>query len=195
MDQGAAGNALGHGRRQPGNSSRTWRARALAPVAGACLALLTACGGGPTMVPSATSTPPAATVLAGTPAASPAPATATPTPQPAGLGEIRWSSETMTTSTPVAGVTQLTSNVPRIVANVPAYSLPAGSQVSAAWSYNDTSLDAFATTLTIDQLQAEQWLTFQLSRNAETPWPAGVYEIAVSLNGQVVQSASMEVIP
>jgi hypothetical protein len=101
----------------------------------------------------------------------------------------------MTIATPAAGLTQLTSDAPRIVANVPAYVLPAGSQVSAAWSYNNTSLDAFATTLTIDQPQKEQWLTFQLSRNTETPWPTGVYEITVSLNGQVAQSASIEVIP
>lgn len=101
----------------------------------------------------------------------------------------------MTPATPVAGVTQLTSDVPRIVAYVPAYALPAGTQVSAAWSYNDTSLDAFATTLTIDQQQPEQWLTFQLSRNAETPWPSGVYEITISQNGQVAQSASIEVLP
>jgi hypothetical protein len=101
----------------------------------------------------------------------------------------------MTSATPAAGLTQITSDVPRIVANVPAYALPAGSQVSATWSYNNTSLDAFATTLTIDQPQAEQWLTFQLSRNTETMWPTGVYEITVSLNGQVAQSASIEVIP
>jgi hypothetical protein len=29
----------------------------------------------------------------------------------------------------------------------------------------------------------------------ETPWPTGVYEITVSLNGQVAQSVSIEVIP
>jgi hypothetical protein len=158
--------------------------------AGICLAFLTACGGGPTMIAPATSTPPVVTVLP----ATPAPAQSTPVPRPAGLGEIRWSGEA-TFATPVAGVTQLTSDVPRIVAYVPAYALPAGSQVSAAWSYNDTSLDAFATTLTIEQLQPEQWLTFQLSRNTDTPWPTGVYEITVSLNGQVAQSVSIEVIP
>lgn len=155
------------------------------------LALLTACGGSPTMVAPVTSTPPIATVPRET-LATPG---STPIPQPAGLGEIRWSGEAMTPATPVAGVTQLTSDVPRIVAYVPAYALPAGTQVSAAWSYNDTSLDAFATTLTIDQQQPEQWLTFQLSRNAETPWPSGVYEITISQNGQVAQSASIEVLP
>lgn len=120
---------------------------------------------------------------------------ATPTPQPAGLGDIRWSGEEATTATPAAGPTQLTTDVPRIIANVPAYSLAAGSQVSAAWSYNDTSLDAFATTLTIDQLQSEQWLAFQLSRSADTPWPVGVYQITISLNGQAAQTSSIEVIP
>jgi hypothetical protein len=143
------------------------------------------------MVAPATSTPVVANVLPTTPA----PAPATPIPHPTGLGEIRWSSEATTPATPAAGLTQLTSDVPRIIANVPAYALPAGSQVSAIWSYNNTSLDAFATTLTIDQPQTEQWLTFQLSRNTEAPWPTGVYEITVSLNGQVAQSASIEVMP
>jgi hypothetical protein len=80
------------------------------------------------------------------------------------------------------------------VASVPAYSVPAGSQVAAAWTYNDTSLDAFATSVTIDQPAAEQWLTFKLSRNSETPWPAGVYGVTISLNGAVAQSASIEVV-
>jgi hypothetical protein len=189
---GAAGDALGHRRNQPGNSSEARRTRALLPAVGISLALLTACGGSPTMVAPATSTPPVATVLPATPAV---PASATPIPQPPGLGEVRWSSEATTSATPVPGVTQLTSDVPRIVANVPANALPTGSQVSATWTYNNTSLDAFATTLTIDQLQPEQWLTFQLSRNTDTPWPSGVYEITISLNGQVAQTSSIEVIP
>ncbi len=144
------------------------------------------------MVAPATSTPPVATALPATPAA---PAPATPLPHPTGLGDIQWSGETMTSATPVAGVTQLPKEALFIVADIPAYALPAGSQVSATWSYNNTSLDAFATTLTIDHLQAEQWLSFQLNRNAETPWPTGVYEITISLNGQATQSASIEVIP
>jgi hypothetical protein len=143
------------------------------------------------MVAPATSTPVVVTVLP----ATPAPAPATPIPHPSGLGDIRWSSEATTSATPVAGLTQLTSDVPRIVANVPAYALSAGSQVSATWSYNNTSLDAFASTLTIDQPRAEQWVTFQLSRDTEAPWPTGVYEITVSLNGQAAQSASIEMIP
>jgi hypothetical protein len=146
------------------------------------------------MVAPVTATPPAETVLPATPAPQ-APAPATPIPRPAGLGEIVWSTDATSMTTPVAGVTQLSSDVPRIVANIPGYSLPAGSQVSAAWSYNKTSLDAFATTLTIDRLQPEQWLTFQLSRNTDGPWPTGVYEITISLNGQVAESASIEVIP
>lgn len=170
------------------------RARAKALAAGMCLALLTACGGGPTMVAPATSTPPVEAVAPATPDA-PTPAPATPVPHPEGLGEIRWSGEVMTTATPPAGINQLPSDAPHIVASVPAYVLPAGSQVSATWSYNNTSLDAFATTLTIDQLRAEQWLTFQLSRNAETPWPAGIYEITIFLDGQVAQSSAIEVTP
>ena len=85
--------------------------------------------------------------------------------------------------------------MPRIAADLPAYEIPAGSQVSATWSYNNTSLDAFATTITIDHLQDEQWLTFQLSRNTDAPWPTGVYEITISLDGQVAQTSSVEVVP
>lgn len=146
------------------------------------------------MVAPATTTPTITTVPAATPDA-PTPAPSTPVPHPEGLGDIHWSSEPITMATPTVGLTQLTSDAPLIVANVPAYVLPAGSQVSATWSYNNTSLDAFATTLTIDQPRAEQWLTFQLNRNTETAWPTGVYEITVSLNGQVAQSGSIEVIP
>jgi hypothetical protein len=142
---------------------------------------------------------PATPTLAPSPApltpAAPSSIPATPVPREPEFGEVLWSSDVFSLATPVAGATQLTSDVPRIVANVPAYALPAGSQVSAAWSYNSTSLDAFATTLTIEQSQDEQWLTFQLSRNTEEPWPVGIYEITISLNGQVAQSASVEVIP
>ncbi|MCA9878953.1 MAG: hypothetical protein KC442_14270 [Thermomicrobiales bacterium] len=131
-------------------------------------------------------------VLPATPAASPA---VTPTPRPTGLGEIRWSSEELTAATPATGVTQLPIDAPRIVASVPGYSLPVGVQVSAAWFYNDTTLDAFATTLTVDQAQAEQWFAFQITRNSETPWPPGVYEITISLDGQASQSSAVEVVP
>lgn len=183
---------MGHGGKQPDNWAKTWRAWALAPAAGLCLALLTACGGGPTMVAPATSAPPTGTPLPATPTVT---APATPLPHAAGLGDIQWSDKPMTAATPVPGVTQLTSDVPFIVANVPAYALQPGSQVSAAWTYNNTSLDAFSTTLTIDTPQAEEWLTFQLSRNTDTAWPTGTYEITISLNGQVAQSAALEVIP
>lgn len=192
VEQGAAGNALGHWGNQPGTSSRARRAQALAPAAALCVALLTACGGGPTLVAPATSTPPVGTVAPATPDA-PTPAPATPVPRPAGLGEVRWSSEALTTATPAAGLTQLPSGASQIVANLPAYALPAGSQVTATWSYNNTSLDAFTTTVTIAEPRAEQWLTFQLSRNLETPWPPGIYEITISLNGQIAQSSAIEV--
>ena len=184
---------MGHGGSQPPRSARAWSRRALAPVIGVCLAVLSACGGGPATVAPATSTPLAVATRVSATTSVPAPAT--PIPRPPGLGDIRWTSEAGSAATPAAAVTQLRSDVPRIAADLPAYEIPAGSQVSATWSYNNTSLDAFATTITIDHLQDEQWLTFQLSRNTDAPWPTGVYEITISLDGQVAQTSSVEVVP
>ncbi|MFT4040862.1 MAG: hypothetical protein QM692_21955 [Thermomicrobiales bacterium] len=176
----------------------TWRnARRLAvPLAGGGLLLLAGCGsGGPTVSDPPTVTPAAVVVTATEPPAAPAGTPLpTPTPRPAGLGAVRWSSDEPGIATPAAGTTLLAAEAPRLVASVPAYSLPPGSQVTAAWFYNNTSLDAFTTTVTTEAPQAEQWLAFQLTRTTETPWPAGTYEIVVSLNGEQAQQASVEIV-
>lgn len=174
----------------------TWRfARRLAvPLAGGGLLLLAGCGsGGPSVDVPPTVTPGAVTATAqpAAPAATPLPS---PTPRPAGVGAIRWSSDEPGIATPAAGTTLLANDAPRLVASLPAYSLPPGSQLAAAWYYNNTSLDAFNTTVTTELPEAEQWLAFQLTRTTETPWPAGTYEIVVSLNGEQVQQAYVEVI-
>jgi hypothetical protein len=155
----------------------------------AALILGGGCGG-----PSLGQTPPTAT-----PAAIAALRTATPVSTPTRaakpeLGEIVWAvTADAATGAPLTVAGWYPRDAPRLSAAVLATNLPAGSTIDAAWSYNDTSLDDFATRLTLDDAATQRWLSFHLARDPEALWPAGIYEVELSLNGEVVQRAAVEV--
>jgi hypothetical protein len=167
---------------------------ARAPLRAACLALvcglLVSCGGGePRLVPPfepspqimATST----TVEAGTPLAA---------ALESQIGDVVWTTATdAATSAPVDMVSSYRPEAPRIIAAVQTRGLAAGSVVEATWEYNDTSLDAFTTRLTLTERGAEQWLSFHIARDPEMLWPVGRYEVTISVNGNKVQQAAVDV--
>jgi hypothetical protein len=68
-----------------------------------------------------------------------------------------------------------------------------GAVVEATWSYNNTSLDAFATRVTIPDTTPQRWIAFHITRDPNVSWPAGSYAVAVAVNGTVLQRASIEV--
>jgi hypothetical protein len=118
----------------------------------------------------------------------------TPVPSPS-LGQVVWATAVdPTTGAPADSVTAYAPDDPQLIAAFPATALPAGAVVDAAWFYNDTSLDAFNTTLTVPDHVVKRWVDLRLARSADAPWPAGTYEVVVSLAGDEVRRASVLVV-
>jgi len=114
-------------------------------------------------------------------------------PRPA-IGQIVWTTAIdETTNAPTEPVSSYPANTSRIIATALAESLPAGSRIEATWEYNDTSLDAFSTQLTSTEMIDQTWVTFQIERDPNVPWPVGVYEVSISVDGTAVQQAAIEV--
>ena len=110
------------------------------------------------------------------------------------IGDIVWATATdPATNAPIepspATVRMLPGSSPRRTTDA----LSAGSTVEATWEYNDTSLDAFTTQLTLSESGADQWMSFHIARDPEVPWPVGTYEVKISLNGTPVQQDAVEV--
>jgi len=123
------------------------------------------------------------------------PGTASPVNTTPTIGEVTWTTAIApATQGPVDGVTNYVVDAPSIIAVMPAANLPPDAEVEARWSYNSTSLDDFATSLAGDLGPGDRWINVRLDRAPEVPWPAGVYQVTVSLDGALVQEASIEVI-
>ena len=139
------------------------------------------------------------------PPADPSPQTMSEAPAGAGatpvstavatrFGPIVWASAIdPVTSAPTEPVPSYPPDAPRIIAVMQAFALSAGSVVEATWEYNNTSLDAFSTSLVSPSSTAERWISFHIERQPDEPWPVGTYQVSVSLNGTSVQQASIEV--
>ena len=157
--------------------------------AAACL-LLAACGQQQIDSPE---TPPISR-QAGTPSAPPSPrGEATPAPA---LGDVIWaSSADPVTNAPQNEVAVFSPDAPRIAAFVLASALSAGSTIHADWEYNDTTLDAFTRQIVTPTAIDRTWLSFHIDRVDAESWPAGTYEVTISLNGQPTRRASIAVSP
>jgi hypothetical protein len=151
--------------------------------------LLASCGGEPRLVPPAESSQ---HIVANTPrAAAATPAATSMAPR---VGEVVWATATdPATNAPIDLVFSYRPDILRIVAAVHLNALPTGSTLEATWEYNDTSLDAFTTHLTLPESGADQWISFYIDRDPEVEWPVGTYEVKISLDGTPVQQAAIEV--
>ena len=151
--------------------------------------LLVSCGGEAQLAV----TPTQIAVATATHAATPRPVE-TPTVTPPTIGPVVWTTSVdAMTGAPLDSVSTYSPDAPQIIAVIRASSLPAGSTINADWTYNNTSLDAFATRMTLDRPSPEQWIVFRMERTSESMWPVGAYAIAISLNGARVVSSSIDV--
>ena len=152
-------------------------------------ALLIGCGGPQFAAPDDDAAP----SEVGTPVVSTAPV---PDESPvSSLGEIVWAaSADPATNAPQDAVTTYSPEAPRISAYVLTTALPAGSAIEADWEYNDTSLDAFASQIVVPTKADQTWISFHIDRGESEPWPAGIYKVTISLNGEAVREAAVEVV-
>jgi hypothetical protein len=97
------------------------------------------------------------------------------------------------TNSPTEPVSSYLADAPQIIAVATVRSLPAGSQLEATWEYNNTSLDAFTTQLVPTDAVEESWVAFHIDRDPNVLWPAGTYEVTVSLEGTAIQHGAVEV--
>lgn len=160
-----------------------------AVVLAAIVLTLAGCGGQPRLAVPDTPTPAASQTATGTTLFP-----ATPINRDPEIGEVVWTTAlTPDLNTPVDPVTTFEADATSIIASLPVRNLPRDAAIDAAWSYNDTPLEAFATRVVAEQSSGEQWLSFRLDRDPAFSWPAGTYAISISLNGRQVQQAAVEV--
>lgn len=156
-------------------------------LASACV--LWSCGGEARLV---SPTFPAASPQS-TPAMVATPGPATPVPGPA-VAPIVWATAVdAATQAPSAPVTSFADGALTIYACALVNNLGQGTAVEASWTYNGTSLDAFGTQLVLPDDVPQRWLAFHIARDPNVPWPAGTYAISIAVNGNVLQSATVEI--
>lgn len=80
-----------------------------------------------------------------------------------------------------------------IYATLPVARIAQGTVVAATWSYNGTPLDGFLGSVSAPQDERDVWLEFHIGLAGPEPWPAGVYAVAVRVDGQPAQSAAVAV--
>jgi len=158
-------------------------------------------------VPASPAVSPAATATATAPPTSAPPPALAATPVPgatpvtfraeaAEIGPVVWASTIdPTTKAPGAAVAVFPPDAPTIYAALPVARLRAGSTIGASWRYNDTPIDGFVSAVRADADEQNIWVEFHLTRATAFPWPSGTYLIAVTLDGQPAQVATVEVAP
>lgn len=123
------------------------------------------------------------------------PQSATPILREPQFSDIVWTNEWSETpgEQPVAAA-ELPTDSDVIVALTRARALPAGARVDAAWTYNDTPLEAFSTATEKGDSSDDVWLAFRLERNPDLPWPSGNYAVTLFLDGAEVVRGDVHVV-
>jgi len=154
---------------------------------------------------AATPTPTSAATRARVPAAgaSPVASPGTPQPAPAVLGQVIWATAIdPSTKEPRQRVTAFPATAQTIYATLPVISIKRGTTLSASWSYNNTALPGLASSVTATADAENVWVEFHLTLKPGVPatpplkpgtWPAGTYQITVSINGKIARTAQVMV--
>ncbi len=166
------------------------------------VSLLTGCGRDDTSpqetpasaVPTAASLPrsddPTPTAGAAQPLSSPAP----PRERPILAGSIVWTIETdPETGAPLAQLDRIATNSPRIVASLPVALGIAPANATATWTYNNTALPAVDGQTAIPSGAGTVWISFALEAPAGSAWPAGVYQVLISIDGKPAAISTVDV--
>ena len=121
--------------------------------------------------------------------------TATTPAAPAEVLAVVWAARvTADTNAPEVPVEQLTVDAETIYAVVRVTNLPAGAVLSAAWTYNGVPVEPASSTVTAAAPISDGYVEFHLSRDPGAVWPDGTYAVAISLDGQVRQTAEIAVV-
>lgn len=147
----------------------------------ALLLLLAACGGRDSPTPTAI------------------PPTAPPTPTPTAvalpaLGEVTWAKAIdPQTGAPTETATSFLTTDKTIYAVMHAPDLPKGATLSATWTFNGAPIEVPPQTVTISREERRSWVEFHLAWTGSGTWPDGTLQIAISVDGQPAQTASVAI--
>lgn len=160
---------------------RAWRALAWPPLFLAIVLLLAACGGSET--PTPTDVPP-------TPSPPPSPTIAVAQT----LGEVTWAKAIdPKTGAPTETVASFQTTDKTIYAVLHAPDLPKGATLSATWSFNGAPVALPPQSVTVSHEERRSWIEFHLAWTGAGNWPDGTLKIAISVNGQPAQTASVAI--
>ncbi len=97
------------------------------------------------------------------------------------------------TNRPRDTVSTYAAEAPAIYATFRLPHVRRGTTITATWAYNNTPIEGFTSSVTVEREEQNVWIEFHLTRSAAAAWPAGVYEIVVSVEGQTAQVATVTV--
>lgn len=118
------------------------------------------------------------------------------------VGEVVWATAVdPVTQAPAEPRETIGDDAGEIYAVVPVTGLPAGATVAATWTYNGATLDALGTAVTAESATAQTWVAFRIDRvetatplpRSEEDWPDGDYGVVITIDGQIVQQATVVV--
>lgn len=149
--------------------------------------------------PRTRASPSAATPVAPSPTPAPIPSPpATPTVFRSPVVDIEpviWTTALdPRTKGPRDRVATYASEAPAIYACLRLPHVRRGTTITAGWSYNETPIEGFSSSVTAERDEENVWIEFHLTRAAATRWPTGVYQIVVTSGGQMVQVAAVNVV-
>ncbi len=118
-----------------------------------------------------------------------------PVSRPGGaVGRVVWARAVdPSTKAPVDPTTEFPADATAIYAVVPVVRLAPSARLTADWSYNGASLDAFSQTVAGRDRPGAGWVEFHITRSDAMKWPTGAYTIVVRLDDAVVQTAAVTV--
>lgn len=110
------------------------------------------------------------------------------------VGEPVWSrSIDPQTNEPAEAVESFADTDRVLYLSVPIERLPAGTEIDALWSYNDTQLEGSTVQLIADRDQTGGWIEVHLERTSEEPWPDGTYRVQLQYQSTPIANSEVEI--
>ncbi|MCC6793023.1 MAG: hypothetical protein IT336_15145 [Thermomicrobiales bacterium] len=98
------------------------------------------------------------------------------------------------TNAPIEPVERFAVDAEHLYGVVRVENLPEGAVLSASWTYNDAPLDGASKAIVPSRPYRAGYVEFHLTRSDGETWPVGVYGLSLSLDGRIVQSATVNVV-